>query len=442
MLALALDLWQPAIIGGAGRAAWLANFANRFGGVTPDVYVDFTTRQAYQAGQPGVLTPDNALTCTCASTRYRDDSQGNWLSFAPNTLAYTNKGLRVWEARTNAIRNNSMNGAVAGTPGTLPTNWLASGNSGINTPNVVGFGTDQGIDYIDLQYSGTAVPGSANLQFDTNTAIPVANGQTWTASVFYKLVSGSLSNVGSIALFVIGYNSSQVSTETPSINIATPTGVWQRAAFTTTYANAATVTGANLLQLPMAGGPVNFTLRIGWPQLEQASFVSPPIRTTSAAVITPAEVVTLKTLPTFGSAWSEYFAGTPFSPVSSPSAQMGMEIDDGSANNRTIVYRRQTNGFAYSFQVSANVGGAFGTTILWNTGASGKNAAAHAVNDGAMSFNGSAVVTYAGAALPLSINNVSIGGALNGSYFDGDITELAIWATQRLPNASLISGTT
>jgi hypothetical protein len=103
MLALALDLWQPAIIGGAGRAQWLANLAGRFGGVTPDVYVDFITKQAYQAGQPSVLTPDDALNCSCASTRYRDDSQGNWLSFAPNTLAYTNKGLRVWETRTNVV---------------------------------------------------------------------------------------------------------------------------------------------------------------------------------------------------------------------------------------------------------------------------------------------------------------------------------------------------
>jgi hypothetical protein len=443
MLALALDLWQPAIIGGAGRAQWLANFAKRFGGVTPGVYVDFTTRQAYQAGQPSVLTPDNALTCACASTRYRDDSLGNWNSFAPNTLAYTNKGLRVWEARTNAIRNNSMQGAVVGTPGTLPINWLVSGSSGINTPNVVGFGTDQGIDYIDLQYSGTAVSGSANLQFDTNTAIPVANGQTWTASVFYKLVGGSLSNVGAIPLYVIGYNSSQVFTETPSANIATPTGIWQRAAFTTTYANAATVTGTNLLQFSTVAGPINFTLRIGWPQLEQMPFATPPIRTTNAAVTEAAEVVTLTNPPVFGSAYSMYAAGAPYGLSTNGGQNTLTIINDApaSGNNRLQL------GWPGSPWAQA-VFSAGGVNIwvpaistAWGAGIAKKLAAAFASADHGFAAAGSVLADTA-AGIPTGLSYTTIGSILGSGFsWDGDITEFAIWPTTRIPNASLISGT-
>ena len=52
---------------------------------------------------------------------------------------------------TNSIRNNTMVGAVAGTPGTLPTNWggsLATVN-GIAI-NVVGSGYEAGIPYAAL----------------------------------------------------------------------------------------------------------------------------------------------------------------------------------------------------------------------------------------------------------------------------------------------------
>jgi hypothetical protein len=73
-----------------------------------------------------------------------------WWSFASNLPRITNQGLLVEEARTNSIRNNSMQGAVAGTPGTLPTNWSESRAAGL-TQTVVGTGTQNGIDYIDIR---------------------------------------------------------------------------------------------------------------------------------------------------------------------------------------------------------------------------------------------------------------------------------------------------
>lgn len=48
-------------------------------------------------------------------------------------------GLLVEPQRTNSIRNNSMQGAVAGTPGTPPTNWTMGTANGISR-EILGLG--------------------------------------------------------------------------------------------------------------------------------------------------------------------------------------------------------------------------------------------------------------------------------------------------------------
>jgi len=57
--------------------------------------------------------------------------------------------------RTNSIRNSTMVGAVAGNPGTLPTNWNVSGAVGL-TRTIVGVGTELGLQYVDFRFNGTA----------------------------------------------------------------------------------------------------------------------------------------------------------------------------------------------------------------------------------------------------------------------------------------------
>jgi hypothetical protein len=176
-------------------------------------------------------------------------------------------------------------------------------------------------------------------------------------------------------------------------------------------------------------------------QNEGGTFASPPALTTSAAVTTAAEVVTLKTPPTFASSLSLYAAGTPYAPASYANAQTFISADDNTVNNRLSLML--TGGFGTSRMVW--VSGGTSTAMIsavWTQGVAGKIAAAGGPADQAMSFNGGAVVTSAGAALAVLPLEVAIGRLPNGFQLDGDITEFAIWPSVRVPNTGLIAGTT
>ena len=98
------------------------------------------------------------ITFTRASTATYFDSAGVLqsaavdqprLDYNPSTLAA--QGYLIEESRTNSIRNNTMVGAVVGTPGTIPTNWQVFTNVTGLTRQIVGTGTENGITYIEVK---------------------------------------------------------------------------------------------------------------------------------------------------------------------------------------------------------------------------------------------------------------------------------------------------
>jgi hypothetical protein len=220
---------------------------------------------------------------------------------AASNLADTENKEAVWDnlgngieaviLATNSIRNNTMVGAVAGTPGTLPTNW-ALGNNAALSYEIIGTGTEDGISYIDIRAFGivaAAFPEST-FYFDGLPGIPVAQGQTWTVSCYVKIVGGTLAGVVSGQLFFVG-NTGTVgpvgNTETPYIvfNYSSLTGSLSecRVSQTYTFTQANTLFAAPRVDVNLTpGATVDYTVRIGMPQMERGEYLTPPIATTSA----------------------------------------------------------------------------------------------------------------------------------------------------------------
>jgi hypothetical protein len=213
------------------------------------------------------------------------DSTGTLRIAPPSTARYQHTSndlglapyLLLESARTNSIRNNLVQGAVAGTPGTLPTNWGTFANSGLTT-SVVGTGIQKGITYIDLKISGTSTGTVYVLAFDT-TAATASAGQTWTESFWCSLVAGSITNVVSVNV-----NLRQTGGAGNTFDrVFTPTAAFTRFTSSGTLTTGATdVYGAIFISVTNSAA-VDITLRIGMPQLELGASATSVIATPTFA---------------------------------------------------------------------------------------------------------------------------------------------------------------
>lgn len=191
--------------------------------------------------------------------------------------------------RTNSIRNSSMVGAVAGSPGTLPTNWGISAAAGL-TQTVVGTGTENGLPYIDLRLSGTATSTAYVYRLETTTSISAANGQTWTYAIYAKSISGTIAD----PRLVIFERTSAGGSVIDGNQAYTPTSVLQRFAFTRTLSGGATVAAVmpGLYFFLTIGQSYDFTIRIAAPQMELGTYATTWVPTTTTAVTRTSDTFT------------------------------------------------------------------------------------------------------------------------------------------------------
>jgi hypothetical protein len=416
---------------GFGRAGILSSPAWALPGFDIDMYFANSKYKGRAAAD---------LTCSRASTGYANDSFGNWTSFANNVARITNLGLKVEEARTNSVRNNSMQGAVIGTPGTLPTNWIQSANTGLQW-NVAGLGTENGIDYVDMQLVGTSAgAGVSNLYFESVTQIAASPGQSWTSSAFVKQQAGSQTNISGFDIGFAAYTNvpALISTVDSAFALtAANLGSQRVSAIGTTPATTATV--EPLLVVGDSGGAVNLTIRIGWPATELGASLTTPMRTTNAAVTRAADVVTLTSPPIFGPSITLFTAFNTDLPLPVPSTNFGLvQVDDGTNNN--MIETRLPAG------TSAATSNVFVANVATGAAGSLNNITASVTNKVAATFNSTTswVCTNGGAAqsgaitMPASnlFTRVLVGlGRLN--QIDGFISRLAIAPTVAVPVTTL-----
>lgn len=206
----------------------------------------------------------------------------SWDLFGADTPRFGGAARRlVMEGqRTNHLPNPRAEGIVPGAPGTTAAQWGAySAPAGI-TRSMVGIGREDGIDYVDVQYAGTAA-ASGNLDLNplADAQQPAASaGQVWTFSSFARLIAGTLP--AQLQLRIQERDSSNVSGSSSAAFVtvtAAPLGT-QRHSHTRTLADATTTRIQVIRRIFIdSGGTVDCTIRHGWPQIEQGPFASAPI---------------------------------------------------------------------------------------------------------------------------------------------------------------------
>lgn len=271
---------------------------------------------AYLTNNSAVLPADSAGTVssyTGAETFFKVveanvDTTNNWSFYVSATgggVAYrdsddvadrTGTGTAGYLGGTNRIRNSTGVGAVAGTPGTLPTNWAIAGSgTGTLTRQIVGTGTAaNGIAYIDIKFTGTISTASFIIAAEASTGGPAASAsQTWIASNYVAIVGGNTTNITAIrAVSVTARTAAGAAVGVDEFNSGD-----NKASLTTTLqrfsASRALTDGTTAALQPgvgfvlgtgTIGDPTNgITIRIGLPQLELGSTATEVTPTTGTA---------------------------------------------------------------------------------------------------------------------------------------------------------------
>lgn len=356
-------------------------------------------------------------------------------------------GLLIEEARTNLIRNPRCEGAVPGSPGTQPTDWMApTGGNGV-VASIVGSGTESGIPYVDIRWSGTAT--AATLCFVQIDAFTTAvAGQIYTESLYVRLVGGTLGNVQALSMGaqmnVIG-GGTFTGIYTQAITPTTAALSTQRVICTTAALPATSTEVDPYFVFDVAGaGAVDLTIRIGAPQLELGSVATSIILPVAGTPAVSTRASDNANMPAaFWVAGSGTLVGESNCYGANPiNTQNVCQLDGGSNVNRAILRLATGGNLTAGLVVSGNavqanlftgaitLGSPFKLGMSWSAGAQ------------TSAVNGTFGASATGALNPVSITTLRIGndGVLS-EYTNGWARRIRYWP-RALSSAELLVQTT
>jgi hypothetical protein len=396
-----------------------------------------------------------AITFTRASNATFFDANGTLQTAANDTPRFDHdpaagalsRGLLIEEARTNSIRNSQAGGStngVIGSGGVMPTNWATSGAANSVSTEIIGTGTEGGLLFLDVKVSGTPTAnGTLFIYFEGFGSVVAANGQTWTNSAYYKLAAGSVSNASvvrgiagrtSLGAGVVGQGSQ------PSFAPSSSALNSQRQSVTFTFTDATVERVLPYCGVVYTNGnPIDLTLRIAAPQLEQGAFATSYIPTTTAAATRAADSAVVTPIASFynqaeGTLFAEGF------PTQGATATTSHLLSVGNSSSEYLSLVRLTSGATargYNFNSPDLLADLNGGSFT----ASGKLAMAAKENDFAFSFNGGTVATDTSGTMP-SADRMRIGSRVDtGAILNGHIRKISYWP-RRLSNTLLQQLTT
>jgi len=229
---------------------------------------------------------DSRVTFTRASTGTYVDSDGLIKTAADNEARFDHDpatgeslGLLVEEARTNLITRSIATGAtngVIGSGGGLPSGWVIDQIQPGTSVEVIRSGTEKGLTYVDIRFSGTS--GSINRTLIRPGITVSMNGETYYLTAYSKLVSGTKNN--------LPYTNFDNGALSLTSELKRNTGA-TRSGFTGTFFPRFDIG---------AGSPdqsYDITIRFAAPQMELGAFPTSYIPTSGSTVTRSADVASL-----------------------------------------------------------------------------------------------------------------------------------------------------
>ncbi|GAV35142.1 hypothetical protein ROTAS13_02814 [Roseomonas sp. TAS13] len=377
-----------------------------------------------------------SLAATRGSTAGGYDAAGSYLELAASQPRFdASGGLIVEEARTNAIRNPRMEGAVAGSPGTVPGYWTVTAITGLT--RTLSTGVEAGAPYLDCNFAGTSTAaGYCVVMPEQVGGAAAVSGQSWTCAMNIALVAGSLPSGGNLRLRM-QERGGDSSPATDAGIIATAAAQRVACTRTLTVGGTTSIVPSVLAYVP-SGVAMNFTLRVSLPQLEQATFATTPVLPPAGSRVAQTRAADqLLCQPAGGYGGSGTLLVAASLPQASPAGlpQGLWQIDDGTDANRLIL---RNTGTALTAEIER--GGASGAVMTLGSmvpGTAFRAAFAWAPGSQSACMTGGSVQTAA-ATLPAGLARLlpghGSGGwnrALNGSV------RLLQYLPSRLPDTQL-----
>lgn len=380
------------------------------------------------------------LVLTRATTKTYYDNAGIIQTAAIDTAALNYlqdgsglSGLSLEGERTNLLKNSR-----------LTSNWSSNGSASK---------TDNALTSPDGTANAgqvtTAAGANSGYNYGSAQGLAVTTGVTYTASVFLKYISGTLTVLR--FRFESGFTTALVDFNT-STGLITNTGAgiisseittlpngWFRLAITAT----ATSTTNAVVSVYDQDAANSGVFGVWGAQVEVGNFASSYIPTTTVPVTRSADLLSAPLLSANG--FSSTQGTFLIDAISANQAQTGdkatvVEINNDTVNNRIQLARDTTKARGYATILGSDVAAIDAGT--WSNQTRNKVAMAYAADNYGVSNAGAAAVTDTSGDIPSALVTLDVGSnALGTGNFFGHLITLTYYPA-RLPDATLVTLTT